>query len=255
VRIAILADIHGNLRALEAVQADLKMQAPDIVVNLGDHVSGPLQAAATADVLMDSTYVQIRGNHDRQLMDRTPAQMGASDYAAYEQLGSRHMAWLQSLPATHMVQKILLCHGSPHDDLEYLLEEVASDVVQLAPPQRIRERLANIDAPIVLCGHTHVPRAVRLAGGPLIVNPGSIGLQAYDDTRPRPHYVETGSPHARYAILDWGKGRLKVNFITLEYDWEATAREAAVANRQDWAHALATGYALRAGETSVASFP
>jgi len=166
MRIAVLADIHGNLRALEAVQADLKLQAPDIVVNLGVHVSGPLQAAAAADVLMDSTYMQIRGNHDRQLMDRTPIQMGPSDSGAYEQLSGRHLAWLKSLPSMQIIEEILLCHGSPHDDLEYLLEEVAGDVVQLAPPERIRARLADIDAPIVLCGHTHVPRAVRLAGGP-----------------------------------------------------------------------------------------
>jgi len=78
-------------------------------------------------------------------------------------------------------------------------------------------------------------------------------LQAYDDTRPRPHYVETGSPHARYAILDREEHRVKVNVIAVEYDWEAAAREAAVANRPDWAHALATGYALRAAETRAAS--
>src|SRR5262249_32171041 len=208
-----------------------------------------------ADVLMDSTYLQIRGNHDRQLTDRTPSQMGSSDHAAHEQLNGRHFAWLQSLPATQMVNDILLCHGSPQDDLEYLLEEVAGEVVQLAPPQRIHERMAHIDASIVICGHTHVPRAVRLAGGPLIVNPGSVGLQAYDDTRPHSHYVETGSPHARYAILDRDKGRLQVNFIGPESDCEAAAREAAAANRPDWAHALATGYALRVGETSAASLP
>jgi diadenosine tetraphosphatase ApaH/serine/threonine PP2A family protein phosphatase len=105
-------------------------------------------------MLTDSAYVEIRGNHDRQLRDRTPAQMGPSDHAAHEQLSGRHLAWLNSLPATQIVEDILLCHGSPQDDLEYLLEEVAGDVVQLAPAQRIRERLANINAPIVPCGHT-----------------------------------------------------------------------------------------------------
>lgn len=82
MRIAVLADIHGNLRALEAVQSDLRKQSPDLVVNLGDHLSGPLQAAATADALMSENYVHIRGNHDRQLLDRPVEEMGASDRAA-----------------------------------------------------------------------------------------------------------------------------------------------------------------------------
>jgi predicted phosphodiesterase len=82
MRIAVLADIHGNLRALEAVQRDLRQQAPDLVVNLGDHLSGPLEAALTADALMSTSYVHIRGNHDRRLLDWPAEQMRPSDRAA-----------------------------------------------------------------------------------------------------------------------------------------------------------------------------
>ena len=103
MRIAVLADIHGNLRALEAVRADLAKRSPDVVVNLGDHVSGPLQATATADLLMQESYIQIRGNHDRQLIDRAPVDMGPSDQAAHTQLNSGHLTWLASLPATQML--------------------------------------------------------------------------------------------------------------------------------------------------------
>lgn len=67
MRIAVLPDIHGNLRALEAVLVDLKAELPDLVVNLGDHISGPLEAAETADLLMASGFFHIRENHDRQL--------------------------------------------------------------------------------------------------------------------------------------------------------------------------------------------
>ena len=89
MRIAVLADIHGNLRALEAVQADIAKRSPDVIVNLGDNVSGPLQAAATADLLMQRSYVHIRGNHDRQVVDRAPEAMGLSDRAAHGQLNRR----------------------------------------------------------------------------------------------------------------------------------------------------------------------
>jgi predicted phosphodiesterase len=76
MRIAVLANVQGNLRALEAVQSDLRRQAPDLVVNLGDHLSGPLQAATTADALIGQNYVTIRGNHDRQLIVRPVPRSG-----------------------------------------------------------------------------------------------------------------------------------------------------------------------------------
>jgi putative phosphoesterase len=246
MRIAVIADIHGNVRALEAVHADLGRHSPDVVVNLGDNVSGPLQAAATADILIDQNYVNIRGNHDRQLIDRSPPKMGLSDRAAHGQLNDRHLAWLAGLPATRMLgEDVLLCHGSPDDDLEYLLEQIDGDRIRLASPERIQERLRNVRAALILCGHTHIPRIVSLPGGVCVVNPGSVGLPAYDDTSPVQHYVETGSPHARYAIIDWGPKPIAIDFINLEYDWESASKDAAQANRKDWAKALATGYALR----------
>jgi putative phosphoesterase len=246
MRIAVLADIHGNIRALEAVQADLGRHSPDIVVNLGDHVSGPLQAAATADLLMSERYVQIRGNHDRQLSDRHPERMGASDRAAHAQLNSRHLEWLANLPASQIIgEDILLCHGSPRDDLEYLLEEVSGDGVRLSRPPSIQLRLGGVERPLVLCGHTHISRDVRLTNGVRVVNPGSVGLQAYDDIVPSLHYIENGSPEARYAIIDWSPKGARVSFVVIPYDWESASKEAVKAHRPDWAHALATGYALR----------
>jgi putative phosphoesterase len=246
MRIAVLSDIHGNLRALEAVQADLRAQSPDLVVNLGDHLSGPLQAAAVADALMSADYLNIRGNHDRQLLDRPVEQMGASDQAAYSQLTRMHRAWLQSLPATQEIgSDIMLCHGSPHDDREYLLEEVRADGVHLASARLIRQRLGALNAKLVLCGHSHIPRSVSIGDGARIVNPGSVGLPAYNDDMPLPHCMETGSPHARYAVLDRKSAGWRIGFVAVEYDWRAASEEARRADRPDWAHALATGYALR----------
>jgi predicted phosphodiesterase len=222
------------------------MRAPDLIVNLGDHVSGPLQAAETADVLMQANYVHIRGNHDRQLLDRPVAQMGLSDQAAHKQLKGLHLDWLCQLPPTRQIDGgVLLCHGSPSNDLQYLLEEVEGDRIRLAARERIQERLGETTAVLVLCGHTHIPRVVSLAGGVCVVNPGSVGLPAYDDTLPVAHYVESGSPHARYAIIDWHPSAPRIELIALEYDWDSAARDAAQAGRPDWACALATGYALR----------
>lgn len=245
MRIAVLADIHGNLRALEAVQRDLRNHAPDLVVNLGDHLSGPLQAAATAEALMASGYVHIRGNHDRQLLDRPPADMGLSDRAACAQLSDCHKRWLNGLPATLKIEPgILLCHGSPADDLEYLLETVTVHGVFPATAAAVSERLRDTGAKLVLCGHSHIPRMISVSGVQ-IVNPGSVGLQAYDDTRPCLHYMEVGSPHARYGLVDCVGTGWRVSLISVEYDWMAASVDAKQAGRQDWAHALATGFALR----------
>ena len=77
------------------------------------------------------------------------------------------------------------------------------------------------------------------------MNPGSVGLQAYEDTTPWQHYVETGSPHARYAILERHKGTWKAEHRAVPYDWHSAAKTAAGNDRPDWAHAITTGYALR----------
>jgi hypothetical protein len=126
------------------------------------------------------------------------------------------------------------------------LEEFRADGVHLASRAVIEERLHGARAPLILCGHTHIPRFVSVGGGIRIMNPGSVGLQAYDDNDgPCVHYIETGSPHARYALLDGSGDAWRPTFIALEYDWDAASEDARRANRPDWAHALATGYALR----------
>ena len=245
MRLAVLADVHGNLRALEAVLADVAARAPDAIVDLGDCLSGPLQAAATADLLIDRGFVTVRGNHDRQLLELAPAAMGDSDRVADAQLEARHRAWLATFPVTAVVGDVLLCHATPGDDMPYLLESVdAHAVVALTPPAEVAVRLGPTAQRIVCTGHTHVPRVVRTPDGRLIVNPGSVGLQAFAYDVPRPHHIEVGSPHARYALVDTGPAP-RVELLAVPYDWDAAAADAAHAGRPDWAHALATGFGLR----------
>ena len=239
-RIAVLSDIHGNLLALEAVMADVRDQAPDAVVNLGDHLSGPLQARDTADLLMTCTdWIQIRGNHDRQLVECVPGTMGLSDAAAYAQLGTRHLEWLRSLPATVLTGELELVHGTPHSDLEYLLEKIADGRLQLAPSAQIAGRIQGTTGAVVCCGHSHVPRWVHPEGR-FVLNPGSVGLQAYNDSD---HDVENGSPHARYAVVEHRLGAWQVSFRVVAYRHELAAALAERQGRRDWQHALLTGYA------------
>jgi len=246
MRIAVLADIHGNVRALRAVMEDLKQIAADRVLNLGDTVSGPLEAAETADVLISLAWTTIRGNHDRQLLDRPADQMGLSDKAAFGELKNHHSAWLSTLEATAEVEDLFLCHGTPDSDNTYLLETVEPDgKVRIATPPEVKRRLDGTSARIVLCGHTHVPRIVALDDGRLIVNPGSVGLPAYTDDTPVPHANQMGAPHARYAVLERRKAAdpWQISFRVVAYDWGAAGKRAADKGREDWARWIRTGYA------------
>ena len=243
MRIAAISDIHGNLAALDAVLADIAGRGVDLTVNLGDILSGPLDPVGTADRLIALGLPTIRGNHERQLLTLRREAMGASDAYAAPRLSDGHRAWLASLPVDlRIAPDILLCHGTPASDLDYYLEHVDAAGSRTATPAEIEARSGGETAALILCGHTHVPHVHVRAGGGLIVNPGSVGLPAYDDDRPWPHVMEAGTPHTRYAIAERGAdGRWTAELITIDYDWEAAALTADARGRPDWAVALRTG--------------
>jgi len=239
LRLAILADVHGNLLALEAVLADLRRHTPDAIVNLGDHLSGPLWAAPTADLLMNTPMLHISGNHDRQLLAGPPESMGPSDQAASAELRHVHLQWLRALPGTAVLAGVYLCHGTPRRDDEYLLETPQGQGP--APAHTIAAHLEGIADRVIACGHSHIPRVVTVAPHRIAINPGSVGLPAYHADG---HDMACGSPHARYAILDLTTPTPAIQHHAIEYDWHAASQRAARNGRPDWAHALLTGYAL-----------
>ena len=243
MRIAIISDVHGNLPALEAVAKDIARRCADSVVNLGDSLSGPLLPLETAQFLMAQNWVHLAGNHERQLLTPYPGQRGASDEFTYSQLTAKELEWVASLkPSVRFCSEISLCHGTPSSDIEYFLETVEPKRLRAATLAELDKRLGRVDAELIACGHTHVPRSMRASTGQLVVNPGSVGLQAYDDTRPYPHAIETGSPDARYAIVERLEGVWVSNLISVPYSYQAMVKLALVRQRQDWARALSSGY-------------
>lgn len=241
MRIAVLSDIHGNVLALNAVLADLASRLVDATVNLGDVVAGPLWSAETAALLMACDFPTILGNQDRRMTALAPVQMNASERMAAEGLNRAQRAWLGGLPSTLVLgDGVLLVHGTPTDDTVYLVETVSETGARPGTDAEILRRLGGRDERIVLCGHSHLP-SVRTLNGRLVVNPGSVGLQAYDDDLPHPHRMEAGTPHARYCVIDTAS--LAVEEIEVAYDWEAAAAKAEGVGRGDWAVALRTGRA------------
>lgn len=242
VRIALVSDIHGNLPALKAVTEDIARRGVDRIANLGDSLSGPLLPAETAQFLMQQDWLQLAGNHERQILEFQPGG-SESDRYARSKMTPEMLAWIKGLPPNLRIDGcVLLCHGTPSSDMQYFMESVDPGGARMAGTAEMAERRGDADARVICCGHTHVPRMLRMADGALIVNPGSVGLPAYDDGDPYPHLIENGSPDARYAIIERNDGKWQAMLLAVPYDFESMAKLAEANGRPDWAIALRTGY-------------
>lgn len=231
--IAVISDVHGNRLALEAVLEDIERRKVDARLNLGDLVSGPLEPNWTADILMELDIPTVRGNHDRVLIELPPEKLGPVDRMAQEQMDSRHRAWLNGLPKTMaLLGDVFMCHGTPQsDEAPWLDAWFDGRTVTLPDEASVTMQAKDVDYPLILCGHTHVPRIVRLRDGRLIVNPGSVGLQMY-----------YGTPDARYATIEIRGGKYYPSLHTVPYDHGAAARQAEANGFPHWRDALTTGW-------------
>ena len=145
MRIAILADAHGNILALRAVLADLRTAAPDLLVNLGDVATGPFDPAGSADIQMALGCPTVAGNHERDLLEGSDA--GPSVAFARPFLSQAHLQWIGTMPETLSLadKQVFACHGSPAGgDLDYLLDDVSSGHAVLAPEAASGPRLRGI---------------------------------------------------------------------------------------------------------------
>jgi putative phosphoesterase len=223
MRFAVLADIHGNLPALEAVLADVALTDADLLMICGDVASGPLPIE-TLDVLRALHRARfVRGNADRGLVnafdgEKLPRLPGPGFDWCASQLTREHRDFLASFTEPVSVDvdgvgRVLFCHGSPRSDEEMMTAET--------PDSRLREFLSAVKAGLVVCGHTHMPFD-RVVDGVRIINPGSVGM---------PY----GDPGAFWALLGPG-----VEFRRTDYDQEAAAariRRSAWPGAQEFASA------------------
>ena len=153
MRVAALADVHGNLPALEAVLADVETARADLIVSCGDLIGGPRGQACLDKLSALGDRVRfVRGNADREVAE-------LADVVA-------------SWPATVELDvdglgHVVFCHGSPRSDEEIL--------TKLSPDERVATALADVDADVVVCGHTHV-QFDRDVGDVRLVNAGSVGM-------------------------------------------------------------------------------
>jgi putative phosphoesterase len=171
-RVATLYDVHGNLRALEAVLGDIPADAT-IVVG-GDVCAGGSHPAETLERLraLGERVLWLRGNADREL---TPGEKGLAPEEVIEAtraaLTAEQIAFLHSLPTTVQIGDTLFCHATPRNDVDIFTEGT--------PEEQIAYIFAGIEAEIVVCGHTHT-QFERVIAGKRVINSGSVGMP-YED--------------------------------------------------------------------------
>jgi putative phosphoesterase len=177
VRVAAVSDIHGNLPALEAVLADVESEDVDALVVPGDTISGPW-AAEVFDLLVASDAIFVRGNADREVIERSD-RFGELNPWSADRLGHSRLRLAAEWPLTASLTidglgEVLVCHSTPvSDDPIY---------TRITPESELLEMLGAVRADVLVCGHTHMQYDRTLETGLRIVDAGSVGL-GYEGTR------------------------------------------------------------------------
>ena len=172
MRIATLYDVHGNIRALEAVLQEIPEDATIVVggdVAVGPHPSETLERLRA----LGDRVLWVRGNADREL---TPGEPGLAPAGALEpvraELTDEQIAFLYGLPPTVQIDRVLFCHATPRNDVDVFTE--------LTPEDRVAPLFADVDADVVVCGHTHM-QFERTIAGKRVINSGSVGMPYEDE--------------------------------------------------------------------------
>jgi len=208
-RIAILADIHANLPALEAVLEDIGRQTVDEVIVAGDLVGRGPQGSAVARRIEALGLPAIRGNHEDYLLDFRRGDVPAAwlrdpEWACARwmanELNRSALAYVEALPddlRPATAPEVLVVHGSPRSNRE--------GVYPWTPDSAIQSMLDGISAELVVCAHTHRPLE-RKVGARTVVNVGSVGLPFDGDRR------------ACYAVLTRTAAGWRVEHRRVTYD-------------------------------------
>ncbi len=235
MRLAVVSDIHGNLTALEAVVADLRRAAPDLVVQGGDTaVIGP-RPAEVVDRIRELGWPSLVGNTDELLWDgsvrarqgrRAPklqawldVLFGVLGVWAAERLGDERIAWLRGQPEEHRAGPVRIVHAAPGDLWRAPMPGADDD-----------ELVTTYGAPgvrLAVYGHIHRP-FVRAAPELTIANSGSVGLPWDGDPRASYLVIEDGAVEVRRVEYDLDLGRREIGGAGFPLaDWLALVRREA----------------------------
>ena len=215
MRIAVIADIHSNVLALESVLKDIKEKSIDLTVCLGDLVGYCTFPNEVINLIRDNNILTIKGNYDEAVGEelmvcgcnypdpKDAENAGLSLNWSIDNVSDKNKRFLRELPdelrLTFKGKSILFVHGSPKLINEYLNED----------SEEAREIMGCLTDDVLVCGHTHKPYYKRY-GDKILINAGSVG-------KPK-----TGNPNANYVIMDVTED-IKVEIIEVLYDFEKIA--------------------------------
>lgn len=211
MRLAVLADIHGNLHALEAVCQDLRRQAVDRVYVAGDIVNICPDSAACWQKVHAAGFALLRGNHERYVFDldaphappewQTPRFAPVRYCAAqFDAAQRRAMAALPLTLAPEGCNDLLIAHASARSD--------ADSVLQHAPDSHLDACFAGTSADLIVRGHNHM-QAERRWRGRTVLTAGSVGLPL------------DGCHDAQYLVLERRRQGWHWTFRAVPYDLDA----------------------------------
>jgi len=214
MRVAVFADIHGNLAALEAVLQEIERLRPDRVFVLGDIVDGAPDSLACWQRVEALGYPMLRGNHERYVFDfgtpRAAPEWSAPHFApvrwAVNQCPQALRDRMAALPIALRdpgLPGLLFVHASARSDHDSIFIHT--------PDTQIDPMFAGVHEPLVIRGHNHLP-GTRAWGDRRIVNLGAVGLPL------------DGHLSAQFALLELRQGDWKVRHIAVPYDVDATIR-------------------------------
>lgn len=232
MRIALIADIHGNFVSFQAVLEDINKNHVDQIVFLGDVATTGPQPKEAVTLLRSLGCIGITGNHEDYLLNaekKNQSRWANTLNWCEAQLSADDLDYLRSFQPWTTIKldkkNDLLCfHGSPRSNMDIILPTTPDDVL---------EQMMNGHAATVMAGgHTHI-QLLRRYRNSLLINVGSVGL-------PFDHYLPQGDekrvvPYAEYAIVTCLNGSVSVDFRRVPIDFEEIKRASLAANNPfDW---------------------
>jgi predicted phosphodiesterase len=224
MRVALIADMHGNAVGLDAVLAELERESVDQIVALGDVAQGGAQPAEVVDRLRGLGCRCVFGNSDEFLLtleaeltgeeldEETRERVLRRGEWSREQLGRERLEFLHSFQPVVALdvdgERLVCCHATPESNMEVVL------------PETPRERVATLvgDAAAVVGGHVHLQWLRRLGAG-FWACAGSVGL-VYEHVEPLPE--QPFEPWAEYAVVTGAP--LRIEFRRVPFDLGAVIR-------------------------------
>jgi putative phosphoesterase len=213
MRIAVLADIHGNYMALETVLKDIRINNIDKIIVLGDLITDfPEETNNVLDTVKNITKNVVKGNRELYIMNFDKKYYDYSQfktiYQTFDKINKNNFEYLSTLPEQISINindefSIKCVHGSP-----FLINEKINE----NDNQLIEKSLKSIDEKILLCGHTHL-QWFHNKNGKYIINPGSVGVSL----------IKGGI--AQYTVMDFKKDKIEIDQKNIYYEYKKLKRK------------------------------